>query len=247
MRILKMLAVIIILFIISFTILLYINKLENTEVINNIDDNIEEIVEKEDISIDDKINEEKIKQSIKNITQYIIELQPRLDETIANIIAESIVKHSKKYKFPPELITVLIYRESSFNLIAISSANCVGLMQINPKAHNDKMLKYKISYNELFKIDNNINMGCMILNEYYKREKNIIKALTRYVGGDHQKYIIDILSEFTDLQIRKYKNNDLFIINESDIDDNIEDTIEDTIIFNQENVKDSNEITETKN
>lgn len=137
----------------------------------------------------------------KNLIDFIIKLQPKLDIEVASIIAHKIVKHANKFGFPPSLIVSLMYRESAFNPIAISSAKCVGLMQINPKAHDDKIKKMQLKYHDLFSMDENIKLGCMILHEYYKSEKNIRKALTRYVGGSHESYVNDILSMYSDYQI----------------------------------------------
>ena len=135
------------------------------------------------------------------ISNYIIYLQPKLDKDIAILIANKIKLYSKEYNFPASLITSLMYRESSFNPISISSAKCIGLMQINPLAHQDKIQELKLEYHDLFKIDNNINLGCMILSEYYQSTKDIEKALTKYVGGTHESYVIDILNIYTNYQI----------------------------------------------
>jgi len=147
-------------------------------------------------------NNNKLTVEQNSIVKLILKLQPRLDPQLAKLFCKSIITYSKKYGFPPELITCLINRESSFNPVAVSSANCVGLMQINPKAH-EKLLKSKgITYYQASYIDNNIEMGCIILKEYYrKHNNNIKKALTNYVGGTHTKYINDILENFTSSQI----------------------------------------------
>jgi len=161
-------------------------------------------------SICTKLNEEKpivvIQQTqdpTMPITEIIIQQQPRIDPLLSKPIADAVLKYSKKYNFPPELIIALINRESKFRPMVVSSANCVGLMQINPPAHPEKLKKLGIKGTEIFHIDNNVHLGCMILREYYNSTQSIKKALTKYVGGKHPSYVIDILSNFTDLSIKK--------------------------------------------
>jgi hypothetical protein len=159
--------------------------------------------------------------NLRDIKILIEEMQPKLDRFIIDKIAESILKYSEEYNLPHELITILIYRESSFNTTAVSSAKCVGLMQINPAAHKDKIEDLGLNYYDLFKIDNNIKLGCMILHEYYVRDNDIIKALGRYVGGEHQKYINDIAYAFMNVGVKKIFNG---YMDEEDIisEDNVE-------------------------
>lgn len=142
----------------------------------------------------------------KSIEELIHNIQPKLDNELVNTYAKIIVKNSTKYNIPPELVVCIIKRESSFNQLATSSANCVGLMQINPNAHKKKIKNIGIdNKSELFHIDNNIKLGCVIFKEYY--DGDVEKALRRYVGGNHTSYIKNILSDFAtsiiDRQIQK--------------------------------------------
>ena len=151
----------------------------------------------------------------QNPTEYIVEIiqekQPKIDPAVARPIAESVLKYSKKFEFPPELILCLIFRESSFKPMLVakptkySELGCWGLMQINPPAHPEKLKKLGIEGTQVFHIDNNIHLGCMILREYYNETKSINKALTKYVGGKHPSYVCDILSDFTNLILSKKK------------------------------------------
>jgi len=163
--------------------------------------------EKELKNKEEKLTTLKIKNKLtseqETIMELILKLQPRLDPKLAEKFSVPIVKYSKEYGFPSALITCLIDRESSFNPVAVSSANCVGLMQINPKAHAKLLEKKKINYYQTSHIDNNIEIGCIILKEYFeKHNRNIRKALTNYVGGDHKKYVNDILDNFAASQIK---------------------------------------------
>jgi len=134
----------------------------------------------------------------KNIVPIIKRLRPQLDDKIVEEISQAIVKYSREYRFPPEFITHLIKRESGFDVLAVSNKGASGLMQVLPKYHEDKMKKMGITNGQLFHIDNNIKLGCWILREYYNDTGSIEKALTKYVGGNHNGYINDILTGYTD-------------------------------------------------
>lgn len=139
------------------------------------------------------------------LSDFMRSLQPKLDIEVSKIIATKIIESANEFGFPPALIVSLMYRESSFNMIAVSSAKCVGLMQINPSAHVDKIEEMELDYHDLFSIGENIKLGCMILHEYYiSEEKDIRKALTRYVGGSHDNYVNDVLSMYSNYQINEF-------------------------------------------
>lgn len=138
-----------------------------------------------------------------NLTKFIQNKQPKIDPTTAKEIAIAVEKYAEEFNFPPELIICIIARESSFRPILTSSADCKGLMQINEKFHKEKLRKLNIKSDQIFHIDHNIHLGCMILREYYNKTKTISGALTKYVGGNHKTYKYDILSDFTDLMIKK--------------------------------------------
>jgi len=117
-----------------------------------------------------------------------------------NKIANSVDKYCEKYKLSVPLVVSLMYRESSFRLILTSKADCIGLMQINPKAHPNKIKGYK--YAQLYHIDVNVKIGCQILKEYLTSEKSVKGALVRYLGASNNGYIMDILSTCVELSIK---------------------------------------------
>jgi len=135
--------------------------------------------------------------------------QPKLDPITATEIAKSIYQNSKKYQFPPELIIALIEQESSFIPTSTSSAKCIGLMQINPKAHPKKIEGLK--HYQLYYINNNIEIGCQILKEYYNATGVISEALEKYLGVNNKSYVLNILKNFTNSMIEKNSiENELF-------------------------------------
>ena len=141
--------------------------------------------------------------TIEHIIRIIQNKQPKLDPTTTKEISKAILIYSKKFQFPPELIIAIIERESSFNPVAISKSDCVGLMQINPTAHPKKLDALNIKGTQIFNIDNNIHLGCLILYEYYNSTGTISEALKKYLGANNRAYLLDILTSFTDLMIMK--------------------------------------------
>lgn len=139
------------------------------------------------------------------ISSLISNLQPKVDPVVADTIAASIYKYSRKYGIPPELIVNVAMRESSFRLILESNKKARGLMQVMASAHPEKLEKLSVNNDNIFHIDNNIHLGTMILAEYYESRNSIYSALEAYVGAELKNYINDILVGFTDTKIRQFR------------------------------------------
>ena len=112
--------------------------------------------------------------------EYIRYLRPDIDPGMVDLIAYHIDMACLEHGLDTELVVALIARESSFLPWAKSKADCVGLMQINPRAHRDKCKGF--SGVELYHIRVNVGIGCMILREYMDRSKSVDEALGRYMG-----------------------------------------------------------------
>ena len=133
------------------------------------------------------------------LTKIIQEKQPKLTKEEATQISKAVYKYSNP--FPPELIISLAFQESSLLKNKTSKAGCVGLMQIYPKFHPEKVKGF--SKAELYEVDTNIRVGCQILREYYISTQSITKALYRYFGAENKQYAINILSSCVDEIILK--------------------------------------------
>jgi hypothetical protein len=165
---------------------------------------------------DEKISvlEDAVKKKDISVTPLIMELRPQLDPSIAKEINTAIIKYSREFRLPPTFVLHLMKRESNFDVLARSKVGAVGLMQVMPKAHKDKMKKIGIANGDLYHIDNNVRLGCWILREYFNQTGTIEKALKKYVGGNHSTYANDILIGFTNTMIprkelqKKEKSNE---------------------------------------
>lgn len=147
--------------------------------------------------------QELVKEDKKTVVPIIKKLRPQLDDKIAEEISKAIIKYSFEYRIPPEFVVYLMKRESRFDVLAKSKVGALGLMQVLPKWHKDKMDKMGITKNEVYHIDNNVKLGCWILRGYINETGTIEKALTKYVGGTHESYVKDILIGFTNEMIPK--------------------------------------------
>jgi hypothetical protein len=129
----------------------------------------------------------------------IKQLQPKLDSMVVRPIAEAVLKYASQYELPHQLILAVIACESDFELTAKSDNSAVGLMQVCPKAHNINLKEVGIEEHEVYYIDHNIHLGCMILRKYYDETNSIALALAKLVEDD--AHIVQILVSFTNTVI----------------------------------------------
>ena len=134
--------------------------------------------------------------------EYIRYLRPDIDPGMVELIAQAVDMACLEHGLDTELVVALIARESSFLPWARSRADCVGLMQVNPRAHKDKCKSYTPS--ELYHIPVNVGIGCAILREYIDRSKSLDEALGRYMGCQGAvSYKRDILATAAELYARR--------------------------------------------
>ena len=152
-------------------------------------------------------------EHIKMPTEKFIEhLKPSLDPYVAELIAKAVDEYSKEYQLPKKLIMSIIFHESSFDIFARSSANAIGLMQVIPKYHKDKIEKLGIDgKGKLYHIKNNINLGCMVWRTYYDQAKgDLDETFHRYLSKDaseetKNKYKNKILETWARLEFLEFK------------------------------------------
>jgi len=130
----------------------------------------------ETVEVEKPVEVVKWVEHIKMPTHLMIEnLKPSLDPAVAEKIGLAVEKYSKEYQLPKKLILSIIFHESSFDIFAKSKAGAVGLMQVLPKFHQDKIDAIGVKDNrKLYHIDNNINLGCKIWKVYYDASKKDI-------------------------------------------------------------------------
>ena len=107
-----------------------------------------------------------------------------LEKKTAEKIIASVFRHSDEHKVEPALVFGIIDRESSFRMDARSSVGAMGLMQVWPKWHQEKIKEAAGTEDKLWEADFNIRIGTKILREYLDRsDGRLTEALARYNGS----------------------------------------------------------------
>lgn len=129
-----------------------------------------------------------------------------LTESEARVIVRSAEINARKYKIDLELLMAIIFVESSYRPMAESGVGAIGLMQVVPKWHLDKISQYG-DQNVLYDIRANIAIGTEILMEYVSKEGNLRSALHRYNGSKDDKtlkYSNRVFKKYDELKNRTY-------------------------------------------
>jgi soluble lytic murein transglycosylase-like protein len=95
-------------------------------------------------------------------------------------VAEAIVRSSRRHDVDPRLVASVMIVESRGNPFAISSRNAVGIMQIHVPTWARTIDQEGIN---LFKIEDNVDLGVRILRDYVKRYGRN-EGIERYNGWD---------------------------------------------------------------
>lgn len=167
----------------------------------------QQIIEKEVIKKEEIIKYVE-KQGGTTTDKFIVYLNSRIDPITAKTISKAVDESSKKYSLPRKLVLSIINKESFFNPLAKSHKDCVGLMQVNPKAHKEKV--QNIPKTHLYHIGINIDIGCKIFRQYFNETKgDLHKTFHSYLGkrASNQainKYKNDILYTFAELEMYEY-------------------------------------------
>ena len=104
-------------------------------------------------------------------------------QTITEEQKEMIEEISASFGLDEEMITRMIETESSFKEDAVSTAGCIGLMQIDPQWHQDRLAKYEYQTADLYDAYANIVIGCDYLAELSVKHKDMGFALMVYNQG----------------------------------------------------------------
>lgn len=105
-----------------------------------------------------------------------------LSEVKSKLIVDKVFRISREYSLDPMLVLAIISVESDFNEQAKSNHGAVGLMQVIPKFHREKLVG-KNPMNPLVSIE----VGSKILKDCMTK-KDISKALKCYNGSDANHY-----------------------------------------------------------
>lgn len=128
-----------------------------------------------------------IDSTTRAIENYIAkEHGSKLTKSETRKYADLIVKYSKEQGIDPFTWTALIEVESTFNKYAISRVGALGLTQIMPEWHEDKIERLVERFGDFnpFDPEHNIALGTMIFSKYKSDLKGSTnKALLKYNGS----------------------------------------------------------------
>lgn len=139
---------------------------------------------------------EQVQKVAKPIVVEQIRKTSGISESAALKIAESAVKHASEFGVSPAIILGIISTESRFIKTAISDNGAMGLMQIIPRWHVDKIRDAKkvVGTPELFNVDANIYVGVRVYASCKKQFKSTTAALNCYNGGGDPNYATKVMN-----------------------------------------------------
>lgn len=105
-------------------------------------------------------------------------------QAIVNDVAE-------EYCICPELVLAIIEAESSGRVAVVNELGCTGLMQINPKAHPDRIERLGVT--DLTDAEQNIRVGCDYLAKLFSEYGDLYPVLAAYHGGEYSQSLKDAL------------------------------------------------------
>ena len=138
------------------------------------------------------------------IKARIMQLQPRLDLLLVDKITFAILRESKCFNLSPSLVLHLIYEETipKFSPMSTSKIGAIGLMQVRYEIHCKEIPALNsLRQEHLYRIDENVHFGCMILRKYLDMSDDLTEALHRYVGGKDGEYVRAIYKGMAEYEV----------------------------------------------
>lgn len=149
-----------------------------------------------------------IQETVKAIEPIEIEVTEMkyTDPDIPDEVEEAAIKYGEEYGIQPEFLEALAWRESRYHPDAVSSdGSCIGLCQINPKWHKERMKR--TGKDDLYQIDDNMNIAADYLADLFKDHPGDPEIVLMIYNGDHSykkgnisKYAQDIVNKSQELE-----------------------------------------------
>jgi hypothetical protein len=122
--------------------------------------------------------------------RYVSGTSQRMYPRLSREIVDCTIKYSEKYDLSPILVLAIIQTESEFYPFALSKQNAKGLMQINPAANEDVLIRKGIFKEpaDIFDPERSIEAGCFLLREFIDASPDFDTALDKYLGANSVPY-----------------------------------------------------------
>lgn len=118
------------------------------------------------------------------LAYQIVDTEPVGAEQSQYEVPEEIIdaaeRYGSEYGICPELIESMAWYESNYNRFDTSPTGCMGIMQVNPRWHGDRMARLGVS--DLYDVDGCIHCGVDYLWEILQEEEEMSVALAIYNG-----------------------------------------------------------------
>lgn len=116
-------------------------------------------------------------------------------------IFEAIQASAREFDLDPLLVIAVIGIESRFNPVSESPLGAIGLMQVIPRFHKDKLpdeLPGRAAEQALLDPATNVRVGSRILSESIRRQGGLVEGLQYYAGATDDAdrgYSVKVLAE----------------------------------------------------
>lgn len=121
--------------------------------------------------------------STNRLDQIMTERASHLSTKHREVVAQAIVDASQNYQIDPILIIANIESESNWELKAVSSANCHGLMQLNPKTLKQEAKEAGVKGFNTKNVSHNITVGAFYLKKMISRFGGTRMGVMAYNAG----------------------------------------------------------------
>jgi len=123
--------------------------------------------------------------------QYLLAKYKRAETKVRHYVNLA-WQHADKYPaIEPELLLAIMQKESSLRADVKNGYGAIGLMQVVPRFHKEKIKAGET----LFDPDVNIRVGAQVLDEYLRWHKGELNAALKRYSGGARGYPRDVLSE----------------------------------------------------
>ena len=126
-------------------------------------------------------NESAVEHEQRAVADFIAKRYRVADQAVAGFVATAYTA-GRRFAVDPLLILAVMAVESRYNPVAESNVGAMGLMQVLPKFHLDKLNEHG-GEEALLDPEVNIEVGTQILREYLKRFGETETALQMYAGA----------------------------------------------------------------
>lgn len=127
----------------------------------------------------------------------------RVAEQASGAFVRAAYEAGAELSLDPLLILAIMAIESGYNPVARSSMGALGLMQVIPRYHPEKLEDHGGGEEALLDPEINIRVGALVLHEYLRRFRDLEPALQKYAGAFHEptaQYAGKVLAEKARLQ-----------------------------------------------